>query len=139
MSGGPLRVTVALWYLGAGFAAVAGVLSIAHGMAGLGALYGLVAGGLVLMGRMTQTRNHVAVAVSFVLLGSQVVGAAGAGFELRWGNENNAKARQLRELGISYRWALVANLVYSSTATAVFAWAMARRRRRRRALTGPKP
>ncbi len=65
-------------------------------------------------------------------------GRRGLGTRLR--ADGTAKARHLHDLGISYSWALVANLAFSSLASCVFTWAVIRvcppRRVRRRRATG---
>jgi hypothetical protein len=115
--------------LGAALAASTGLLSAARGYAGFAAVYGVVTVCLLVLARATRAGRRVAQWISLVGLGSQMIGAAGAGWELHDPDTASPKARHLRDLGVNFRWALAANLAYSLTASAVFWWAVITRRR----------
>jgi hypothetical protein len=121
---GPQRATTALWSLGALLAAGTGVLSLVHTMWLFASVYGTVAVGLVLLAVATSRGSRPAHLVSLVGLGSQIAGALGAGWELHRPHLDSAKAGHLRDLGVSYRWAMFSNLVFSLLAGAVFIWAL---------------
>jgi hypothetical protein len=124
LNAGPRRATVALWITGAGLAATTGALSVVRSRPGYGLIYGSVATGLGLLAWATNRRHRTAQWLSLVLLASQLLGALGAAWELLDPDAQSAKARHLRHLGVSYRWALIANLVYSLAAGGVFCWAV---------------
>ena len=133
-SPGLRRAAIALWLTGVGLAATTGALAVARGKVGYGFLYAVVAAALGFLAAATRTGRPWAELVTLFLLGSQVIGTAGAAWELAFGADGTAKARHLHDLGISYRWALVANLAFSALASCVFTWAVSRvvqgRRRR---------
>lgn len=117
-----------LWAVGAGLAGSTGVLAAARSMGGYALLYLAVAAALGALAFATRRGSRAAGTVTFVLLGSQVIGTAGAAWELAVGNDEGAKARHLHDLGVNYRLALAANLAYSAVASILFAWLLARRR-----------
>jgi hypothetical protein len=121
---GPRRATITLWCLGAGLAAVTGLLSVARSEPVYGLVYGAVAAGLIVLAFATHRGVRVAHWLSIALLGSQIFGALGAAWELRRPDMGSAKARHLRDLGVNYRWALLANMLYSLVAGLVFIWAV---------------
>jgi hypothetical protein len=61
-----------------------------------------------------------------VSLGSQVIGAVGAAWQLAYGTDDTAQARHLHDLGFNYRSALASNLAFSTLASLVFVWALVR-------------
>jgi hypothetical protein len=127
---GPRRAAIALWCIGVAFAGSTAVLAVAHGEFGFAALYAAVAAGLAALARITTRPRRRAEIVTLILLGSQIVGAAGAAWELASGDDDNAKARHLHDLGVNYRLALALNFGFSVAASAVFVWALVARRRR---------
>jgi hypothetical protein len=131
-SNGVRRSATVLWGVGAGLAATTGVLAVAHSKFGYGFIYSAVAVALGTLAVVTRRGNRRAEVVTLVLLGSQLIGAAGAAWELAYGADDTAKARHLHDLGINYRLALVGNLAFSTLASAVFVWAMVRLVRARR-------
>ena len=129
---GVRRPAVLLWAVGAGLAGFTAVLAAAHSEVGFAAVYAVVAAGLAVLGGATRQGRRAAQLITLVMLGSQVVGAAGAGWELAYGNDDNAKARHLHGLGVNYRLALALNLAYSLAASAVFVRAVTELRRQGR-------
>lgn len=89
-------------------------------------VYVMVSAALGLLAVATHRGNRRAEVVTFFLLGSQVIGAAGAGWELAYGADDTAKASHLHDLGVNYRLALAANLAFSTVASVVFACVIAR-------------
>jgi hypothetical protein len=75
--------------------------------------------------------NRVALIISSVGLGAQVLGVVGSAWELLNG-VHGSKAGELRDLGIDPEFGVVLNLLYSAVASAVFAWMAARWRKMRR-------
>jgi hypothetical protein len=120
-----------LWAVGAGLAAITGLLSLIHALWLFALVYGAVAGGLALLAVATRRENRGALAVSLVLLGSQLLGVLGAGWELHRPDADSAKARHLRDLGLNYRWSIFANLVYSLLAGSIFVWSLLQLRNQR--------
>ena len=127
-SDGVRRAATALWVIGAGLATTAGVLSVTHSQAGYAVIYAVVAVALAALALNTHRRYRRAQIITLILLGSQLVGAVGAAWELAYGADDTAKARHLHDLGINYRLALVTNLAFSILASIVFIWAMVARR-----------
>ncbi len=123
----------ALWLVGAGLAAVTGVVSLTHSMAGYAAVYAVVAVSLAVLAAATYRALRAAETVSLVLLGSQVLGVVGAAWELVRADDTGFKARHLEDLGIDFHLAVLGNLVYSAAASAVFVWAWREKRRNRQA------
>ena len=121
----------ALWLVGAALAAATGVLALTKSKAGYSAVYAVVALTLVGLAAATWRTIRLAETISVLLLGSQMLGVAGAAWELVRGDETGAKARHLEDLGIDLRLALLGNLIYSAVASAVFVWAWRERRRSR--------
>lgn len=124
--------TTALWVVGAGLAASAGLLALVHARVGYFFVYVTVSAALGILAVATYRGNGRAELISLFLLASQVIGAVGAGWELAYGTDDTAKARHLDELGVNYRLALAANLAFSSVASAVFVCAIGRVTRRRK-------
>jgi hypothetical protein len=128
----PRRIALAacaLWLVGAGLAAFTGGLSLRHAEAGYAAVYAVVAVGLAALAGGTYRAVRAAEIATLVLLGSQMLGVLGATWELVRGDDDGAKARHLEKLSIDFRLALVANLIFSAAASAVFIWAWRARRR----------
>ena len=72
-------------------------------------------------------RSHgVALTVSTILLGAQLLGVIGSTWELLGGVTGSMKARELRRLGIDPEFGVALNLVYSTVASTVFAWVLVR-------------
>ena len=124
------RAAVALWCIGVALSAFTAVLAAAHSEFGFAAIYALVAGALAALAGATSRGHRAAEIVTLIGLGSQLIGAAGAGWELARGDDNGAKARHLRGLGVNYRLALAVNFAFSLAASAVFVWAVTGRRHR---------
>ena len=124
------RAAVALWCIGVAFAAFTALLAAAHSEFGFAALYAVVAAALAALAGATSRGHRAAEIVTLIALGGQMIGAAGAGWELTQGDDNSAKARHLRQLGVNYRLALALNLAFSLAASAVFVWAVTGRRHR---------
>jgi len=131
------RAATALWAIGSALAGSTAILSEIHGLAAIAVVYAVVAAGLAVLAVATRRGKRWAEITTFVGLGSQLVGAAGAAWELAYGPGDTPKARHLKELGINYRWALFANLVFSLAASAVFIWAVAGYRSTRRGAEPP--
>lgn len=131
-SNGVRRAATVLWVIGAGLAATTGVLAVTHSRPGYGLLYAVVAAALGALATATQRGHRRADVITLILLGSQVVGAVGAAWELAYGAADTAKARHLHDLGVNYRLALASNLAFSILASIVFVWAMVRVNRHRR-------
>jgi len=69
--------------------------------------------------------NRVALIVSTVLLGTQVLGVFGSASQLLIGVQGT-KADELNRLGIDPELGVALNLVYSAVASVVFVWVLAR-------------
>jgi ABC-type branched-subunit amino acid transport system permease subunit len=69
--------------------------------------------------------NRVALAVSTIGLGGQILGVIGSAWELAQG-VHGSKARELRRLGVDPEVGVALNLVYSAVASAVFVWVVTR-------------
>lgn len=124
----PIRLTVAiLWFVGAGFAVLAAVLSSIHPGAGPPGLFLVAAGALTGLGCATFQSRTWAIAVSLVLLAGQVIGVAGSTLQLAHGIDPG-KAAELRALGFEPRVGIAVNLVFSLIATTVLAAAIFRAR-----------
>ncbi len=127
----PIRAAVsALWFVGAGFATSAAVLTVMHPGSGKFGIFLVPAAGLLLIaGALLQSRIW-AMAVSFILLAGQLVGVAGSTFQLVYGVDA-PKAAELRALGFDPRLGVAINLAFSFVAVCVFAAAVLRARRAR--------
>jgi hypothetical protein len=129
-SDGLRRAAAALWAVGAAFATFTGVLAAIHSEFGFAAVYAMIGAALAVLTVAVHRGSRTVERVTLVLLGSQVVGAAGAAWELVAGNDDNAKARHLHGLGVNYHLALALNLAYSLAASVLFVLALADRRHR---------
>jgi ABC-type branched-subunit amino acid transport system permease subunit len=69
--------------------------------------------------------NRVALALSTLGLGGQILGVIGTTWELAQG-VHGSKARELRRLGVDPEFGVALNLVYSAVASLVFAWLVTR-------------
>ena len=132
-SDGLRTVASLLWLAGAALALVTGIFSVAHARLAYALVYGVVATCLAVLAVGVRRAVRLAEVMSLVLLGSQILGVVGAAWELSDPDEASAKARHLADLGISYRLALVGNVLYSAVASGVFGWAMLGAWRRRAA------
>jgi ABC-type branched-subunit amino acid transport system permease subunit len=81
--------------------------------------------GLSLLAVAVLRANRVALIISTVLLGAQVLGVIGSAWELVHGVQGS-KADELHRLGIDPEHGVTLNLLYSTVASAVFAWVAAR-------------
>ena len=85
---------------------------------------GVVIGGLVLATAVWRG-NRIALTISTIALGGQILGGLGSAWQLAQG-VNGSKARELRDLGFDPEFGVALNLAYSAAASAVFAWVVAR-------------
>ena len=69
--------------------------------------------------------NRVALVISAIGLGAQILGVIGSAWELAQG-VHSYKARELRDLGVDPELGVALNLLYSAAASLVFAWLVAR-------------
>jgi len=92
-------------------------------------MFAAVAVALVVLAIATARGARWALVVTIVLLGAQVFGALGSGWELMRGADGD-KADELRSLGIDPTFGIALNLVYSLVAFALFVWALGRARHR---------
>lgn len=69
--------------------------------------------------------NRVALIISTLLLGAQVLGVLGSAWQLLIGVQGS-KADEVHRLGIDPELGVALNLVYSSVASAVFVWVLTR-------------
>ena len=81
--------------------------------------------GLMVLALAVLRANRVALIISTVGLGAQVLGVLGSAWELLSG-VHGSKATELRRLGIDPELGVALNLLYSAVASAVFIWVMAR-------------
>ena len=81
--------------------------------------------GLAFLALAVLRANHVALTISTVLLGAQILGVLGSAWQLLRG-VHGSKADELHRLGIDPELGVALNLVYSSVASAVFAWVLTR-------------
>jgi hypothetical protein len=119
-------MTVAgLWLAGVGFAGFTaprawqrtGVLSALPFVA--------VVLGLSVLAFAVLRANRVALVISAIGLGAQILGVFGSAWELAQG-VHSYKARELRDLGVDPELGVALNLLYSAVASLVFAWLVAR-------------
>jgi ABC-type branched-subunit amino acid transport system permease subunit len=87
--------------------------------------------GLTVLALSVLRANGVALTVSTVLLGAQILGVLGSAWQLLSG-VHGSKAEELRRLGIDPELGVALNLVYSAIASAVFGWLVTRWLRARR-------
>ena len=123
------RAAAALWLVGAAIAGMTAALAATHPKASSPVLFATVAILLVVLAIATARGALWALVVTSVLLGVQVFGALGSGWELMRGADGD-KAEELRSLGIDPTFGIALNLVYSLVAFALFVWALGRARRR---------
>lgn len=124
-------VVAGLWFAGV---AIAGCTApVAWQRTGVvGALpFMAAASGLAVLAVAVLRANRVALVVSLVLLGAQILGVAGSAWQLQSG-VHTSKANELHRLGIDPEFGVALNLVYSAIASAVFGWLVARWLRARR-------
>jgi hypothetical protein len=125
-SGRHLRNLVAgLWLLGSAIAAFTAVLALVRLGAASAAPYAGAAIGLVVLAAATHRVSRWALALSMLLLGSQLLGVVGSAIELNLG-EAAGKAAALRALGIDPTLGIALTLAYSAAASALFGWSVAR-------------
>jgi hypothetical protein len=125
-SNGVRQAATALWWTGAGLAATTSVLAIVHSEAAYAFLYAAVTAVLGFLAMALRRGSRRVEVITLILLGSQIVGVAGAAWELAYGADDTAKARHLHDLGVNYRWALAGNLAFSAMASIVFIWIVQR-------------
>ena len=129
-----------LWLLGSLIAASTALLAVVKLGAAAAAPYAGAPIGLALLAAGTHRRSRWAVALSVLLLGSQIVGVVGSAIELSLG-EAADKAATLRSLGIDPTLGIALNLAYSVAAAGLFCWSVAgyvARRHRNAQPTGPR-
>ncbi len=122
----PLRSTVAgLWLVGVALAG--STAPLAWRRTGVVAALPFVAAatGLAVLALAVLRANRLALTVSTVLLGAQILGVLGSAWQLLSG-VYGSKADELRRLGIDPEFGVALNLVYSAVASAVFAWVLTR-------------
>ena len=90
--------------------------------------------GLSLLAVTVLRANRVALVISTVGLGAQILGVIGSAWELLHG-VHGSKADELHRLGIDPEFGVTLNLLYSTVASAVFVWIAARWRSRRRGVS----
>ncbi|MGH9011454.1 MAG: hypothetical protein ACRDYF_16665 [Acidimicrobiia bacterium] len=83
------------------------------------------AAGLAVLAFAVLRANRVALIVSTVLLGAQIIGVVGSAWELLNG-VHGSKAGELNRLGIDPEFGVALNLLYSAVASVVFAWIVTR-------------
>jgi hypothetical protein len=122
----PLRSTVAgLWLVGVALAG--STAPLAWRRTGVVAALPFLAAavGLAVLALSVLRANGVALTVSTVLLGAQILGVLGSAWQLLSG-VHGSKADELHRLGIDPELGVALNLVYSAVASAVFAWVLTR-------------
>jgi hypothetical protein len=117
------RAAAALWIAGAAIAGVTALLAAAHESTASGLVFATVAIALLMLAIATARATRWALVVTMVLLGAQVFGALGSGWELLHGADGD-KAQELRSLGIDPTFGIALNLVYSLLAFGLFVWAL---------------
>lgn len=123
------RAAAALWLVGAAIAGITAALAATHQKASSPVVFATVAVALVVLAIATARGALWALVVTSVLLGAQVLGALGSGWELVHGADGD-KAEELRNLGIDPTFGIALNLVYSLAAFTLFVWALSGARRR---------
>ena len=134
MAPGPLRsvfqprlraVVAGLWLVGVALAGFTAPLAWTRtGVVGALPL-AAAALGLAVLAVAVLRANRVALTVSTVLLGAQILGVLGSAWQLRNG-VHGAKADELHRLGIDPELGVALNLIYSAVASVVFAWVLTR-------------
>ncbi len=122
------RAAAALWLVGAAIAGITAALAATHQKASSPVVFATVAVALVVLAIATARGALWALVVTSVLLGAQVFGALGSGWELVHGADGD-KAEELRNLGIDPTFGIALNLVYSLAAFTLFVWALSGARR----------
>ena len=122
----PLRVTVTgLWLVGVALAGFTAPRAWHRtGVASALPFIGVVIAGLALATAVWRA-NRVALAISTIGLGGQILGVLGSAWQLAQG-VHGSKARELRDLGFDPELGIALNLAYSAVASAVFVWVVAR-------------
>jgi hypothetical protein len=114
-----------LWLVGAALAG--GTAPLAWRRTGVVAALPFLAAaaGLAFLAVAVLRANRVALTVSTVLLGAQILGVLGSAWQLLNG-VHGSKADQLHRLGIDPGLGVALNLAYSAVGSAVFIWVLSR-------------
>jgi hypothetical protein len=121
-----LRATVAgLWLVGVAFAGFTAPLAWRRTGVVSALPFIAVAAGLSVLAVAVRRANRVALILSTVGLGAQILGVLGSAWELLHGVEGS-KADELHRLGVDPEFGVTLNLIYSAVASAVFAWIVTR-------------
>ena len=122
----PLRMTVAgLWLVGVGFAGFTAPRAWQRTGVTSALPFVAVVFGLSLLAVAVLRANRVALLVSAIGLGAQILGVIGSAWELAQG-VNSYKARELRDLGVDPKLGVALHRLYAAAASRVFAWLRAR-------------
>ena len=121
-----LRSTVAcLWLVGVALAGFTAPLAWRRTGVIAALPFAAAAAGLAVLALAVLRANRLALAVSTVLLGAQIIGVLGSAWQLLSG-VHSSKADELHRLWIDPELGVALNLVYSSVASAVFVWVLTR-------------
>lgn len=122
----PLRITVAgLWLVGVAFAGFTAPRAWQRTGVTSALPFVAVVFGLSVLAVAVLRANRIALVISAIGLGAQILGVIGSAWELAQG-VHGYKARELRELGVDPELGVALNLLYSAVASLVFAWLVAR-------------
>jgi hypothetical protein len=122
----PLRSTVAgLWLVGVALAGFTAPLAWRRTGVVAALPFVAAAAGLAVLALAVLRANRLALTVSTVLLGAQILGVLGSAWQLLSG-VHGSKAAELHRLGIEPELGVALNLVYSAVASAVFVWVLTR-------------
>jgi hypothetical protein len=121
-----LRATVAgLWLVGVAFAGFTAPLAWRRTGVVSALPFIAVAAALSVLAVAVRRANRVALILSTVGLGAQILGVLGSAWELLNGVAGS-KADELHRLGVDPELGVTLNLMYSAVASAVFAWMVTR-------------
>jgi hypothetical protein len=114
-----------LWVVGVGFAGFTAPLAWRRTGVVSALPFLAAAAGLLVLALGVLRMNRVALVVSTVGLGGQILGVIGSAWQLAQG-VTGSKAAELRRLGVDPEFGVALNLAYSAVASAVFVWLVAR-------------
>lgn len=114
-----------LWFAGVGFAGFTAPRAWQRTGVTSALPFVAVVFGLTVLAVAVLRANRVALVISAIGLGAQILGVIGSAWELSQG-VHGSKARELRDLGVDPELGVALNLLYSAVATLVFVWLAAR-------------